>query len=931
MIATAGQIGLFQIDALLEECAELMAIGRSDEAFATLIMVRQELDKRVGDTTGAPPVDVLLRKLKTSMLLAETLSDRGFLDQAVIHGIEAAAVSREPLKEFPEFFIQSVYLLCRLYAKKQDMAPARNYIADAMKKIPGLKDESLYQAMMHIATGMLARGAGRNDLARAALGSAIRLLGERKLTAEQAILKADAIMENSFVEGGPDGAAKNLEWAFRILHATAHERMNEGETSNSIKLWGRALRVAEMCAGPKPEGYHDALFGCAELLETRGRWKHAETLYEDLRAEIAVAAGNGQSQLYIRVMAELGKIRCERKEYQDARVLLEEAEQLSEEKGHRLLSALVNYYLGLNFSKAGSDQEGLLRFGKAMAFISNDEQVDALSLKAAVTNQYGFLERKRGGLERAIQHHLKALEFLEKSPVALVRGEAFRLLGDCYTERKQHMQAERALKKSLEIYEKHNAYYELAKTYKSIGLNYLGSGEIDKAVYFIDQSIAILQRLGIQTDLPMLYSERGKICLLLEETEEAERFFKMDYDIAKNSKSPHALAFSYFQLGRVKRLMTRTHSAIDFFKRAQPLFEKVKNRKMEAETLIELALAESDLKNVKMATDYCARAKEVMGDAPATLQARLLRVRGVVLRDAKRRYMGQCCFEESIQLQEKENRLTPELADTYFDFGLFWNEGGNRKKAEEIIMNAVDIAEKLSLTKKVSTYMAKLAQINPEAGAKIQLRRFMDKSTAEQLTQGKAQDSFRVERKELSILFIDIRGFTSTSEKLSLDELSSFLNDFYSAVTQVVLKYQGRINKFIGDEVMALFNMDGNLPDHQMWAVRAGMALVRTMDEVNRIRGNRGEPPIFVGVGVNTGEVLLGIFGSSLRQEYTAIGDSVNVAARLQGQARGGEVVISDTVYEFVKERTVAEDMGEKPLKGKGAPLRLWKILDLKE
>ena len=116
-----------------------------------------------------------------------------------------------------------------------------------------------------------------------------------------------------------------------------------------------------------------------------------------------------------------------------------------------------------------------------------------------------------------------------------------------------------------------------------------------------------------------------------------------------------------------------------------------------------------------------------------------------------------------------------------------------------------------------------------------------------------------------------------------------------------------------------------------MWAVRAGLELVRTLKEINLRRRRRGEIDIGVGVGINTGEVLIGSFGSSMRQDFTAIGDTVNVAARLQGQALAGEVVISDSVYEHVKDMIQAEDMGEKPLKGKGQPLRLWKVLSILE
>jgi class 3 adenylate cyclase len=214
----------------------------------------------------------------------------------------------------------------------------------------------------------------------------------------------------------------------------------------------------------------------------------------------------------------------------------------------------------------------------------------------------------------------------------------------------------------------------------------------------------------------------------------------------------------------------------------------------------------------------------------------------------------------------------------------------------------------------------------------MRLSRIMGKSGAEQMIKAKDEDKLTVEQKNLTVFFTDIRGFTTISETLSLEELNSFLNDFYTSVTQVIIRFGGLINKFIGDEVMALFNIDGSLEDHPARALKAAVELVRTMGEVNMIRERRGETPIHLGVGINCGDVLIGTFGSSLRQDYTAIGDTVNTAARLQSKAGPGEIVVSQKVYDSASDVIAeAEDMGEIPLKGKDRAARLWKIMALKE
>jgi adenylate cyclase len=155
------------------------------------------------------------------------------------------------------------------------------------------------------------------------------------------------------------------------------------------------------------------------------------------------------------------------------------------------------------------------------------------------------------------------------------------------------------------------------------------------------------------------------------------------------------------------------------------------------------------------------------------------------------------------------------------------------------------------------------------------------------------------------------------------------LNDHLSALTGMVLSNEGTLDKYIGDSVMCFFNAPERQPDHALRAVRLAMAMQQAHGEViERWRGQLTMPPI--GIGISTGDTIVGNFGSIKRLEYTAISRDVNLAARLCGAAAGGQTLISHSTYELVKDFVTAEELAPKHLKGIDENVRCWNLLALK-
>lgn len=183
-------------------------------------------------------------------------------------------------------------------------------------------------------------------------------------------------------------------------------------------------------------------------------------------------------------------------------------------------------------------------------------------------------------------------------------------------------------------------------------------------------------------------------------------------------------------------------------------------------------------------------------------------------------------------------------------------------------------------------------------------------------------------RVEITTLFADIRGFTSFSETQSPEKLVSILNRYLAAGAEAVLEEEGTVDKFLGDAVMAWFNAPIPQSDHTLRAIRAALKLRDRISLLHRLLPD--EAHLAFGVGIHFGEAVLGLIGTEKRLEYTAIGDSVNIAKRIQENAGKNQIVISGPAYERVKNQVMVTPLAPMALKGKREPVQAYEILGLK-
>jgi class 3 adenylate cyclase len=209
------------------------------------------------------------------------------------------------------------------------------------------------------------------------------------------------------------------------------------------------------------------------------------------------------------------------------------------------------------------------------------------------------------------------------------------------------------------------------------------------------------------------------------------------------------------------------------------------------------------------------------------------------------------------------------------------------------------------------------------------LNKVVSREVAEELLKGEVELELGGESRLVTVLFADIRGFTPLTEGMEPQEVIALLNECMEYLSQAIDAEGGVVDKFIGDEVMAVFGAPVTQDDHARRAVASAIRMRVAMATFNAIREARGDRPLSIGVGINSGVAVAGNMGSSNRMNYTVVGDMVNLASRLAGQARPGEILVSGATLKLVGEGIKAPPLGGRALKGFSAAIDVYAVESL--
>ena len=209
-------------------------------------------------------------------------------------------------------------------------------------------------------------------------------------------------------------------------------------------------------------------------------------------------------------------------------------------------------------------------------------------------------------------------------------------------------------------------------------------------------------------------------------------------------------------------------------------------------------------------------------------------------------------------------------------------------------------------------------------------KQYMAPQVVDKLTKG---NDFEIklggEKRDVAVMFVDIRGFTPMSENLQPEQVVQILNEYLSLTTESIFKHNGMLDKFIGDATMAVFNAPFDLEDYLYEAVATAWDIKSGSEKLEKKLMEQFGRTVSFGIGVNCGDAVVGNIGCDFRMDYTAIGDTVNTAARLESRAKPGQILISEKLYKALENRIEAEEVGEMELKGKSNKIMVYSVTSI--
>lgn len=218
------------------------------------------------------------------------------------------------------------------------------------------------------------------------------------------------------------------------------------------------------------------------------------------------------------------------------------------------------------------------------------------------------------------------------------------------------------------------------------------------------------------------------------------------------------------------------------------------------------------------------------------------------------------------------------------------------------------------------------ARIREEIAIRHDLGRYLPGELVEQIVEREQNMELGGQRRTITVLFADVVAFTPLSDRLPPEEVVTILNELFTLLTEAVFRHEGTVDKFVGDCVMALFGAPSHQPDHASRALSAAQDMLRFLESANAAWREQYGVEIQLAIGINTGDAVVGNVGSAKRMEYTAIGDVVNVAARLETIARPAQILISRATHDAVDEHFERLRVGERRVPGRQAPVELFEV-----
>ncbi len=584
--------------------------------------------------------------------------------------------------------------------------------------------------------------------------------------------------------------------------------------------------------------------------------------------------------------------------------------------------------LGRLLIESGQDIDQTMAERELAAARSLAEQTGAMRSSAVAIHLLALLARRRHDPQRARKLLDESPEAGEAAMASTARAQWLHYNGLLHADRGDLNGAERSYFRAYQTYQECGFKPGLAEVCDSLANLLLRRGKAAYALDFARQSLGLKRDLGDRYGTAISHGTAGRALVLLARYDEAADEFRRDMEIAEDLDDPKGVGIMLNALGEVALLRGAHEAGLDSYRKAREIQAGPVH---SAHAHLGLARILISADRLDEAGAECDRAAAILGDNPELK----------VLPDVLNGLRGALAWRRG-DAEAGEDRLNSAIAalgagryllDTVpflYELRDLYQAQQSQTKAVCVMARALDLLSECGSERGVQDVEDWLRGVDAPHLVRLALERHFPSWLIDDMLGGRLRKP-PSRSQSVVVLFSDIRGYTALTEGMEAEQVVQLLNEWFSEVAKIIRRHGGFVDKFIGDAVMALFGVPEPRESMAADAVRAALEMRDVLETINMRHRFLGTREIRVGIGVDHGEAVVGFIGSHLRQSYTAIGDVVNTAARLESATKdvGFDILISDRVEEMQRRAGVAETrfIGKLPLKGKDRAVPAFQVL----
>ena len=602
----------------------------------------------------------------------------------------------------------------------------------------------------------------------------------------------------------------------------------------------------------------------------------------------ALAEGAGSLQWAARAHRALAEVFLRQKQIDVAIQSFRRSAELGEQGDDPADVLLTKSRLARALCEAGQTRDAKSLAGEIVEGL-RDGLVPDHDTRAEIASQtylsLGVACFKSGQGRRARRFFLRALEHLDPQRFVLPLAECRRYLGILESEAKNFMQATAALAEALKVYTRLGFDPGRFDAYLSLGITYMDMGDLRNARLCFQCAEGIARSRNMRAELARNQSRFADLEVREGKYDSARRMYEEDLRLTEQTSDRQGLGYCHRNLARVC-LSLKDYRACERHAQESRDHFRASNR-LHLAALSELALAECYLDQGRLpeAARLIEEAQhDLEGKQAVTYQASLADLRARLLMAEGKEAEAIEHFDAAIDGHLRQPP-TRELAETRYQAALACHRAQRPADALNHLRNAVELAEMLGSRDIREKALRTMDDIDVVEAQRLKLAPYLPSGTVDELSTDWLDIDRRKEPIVATVMFVDMRGFTSLSGRLDEHELADTVEAFISLVVRIVRHNGGSVDKFIGDCVMATFGFGQTPEQGARMALWTGLEVLEQLAVTSEVHVDAGARPMHGSIGINTGQVITGCFGPLDKRDYTVVGYHVNLAARLQSLA----------------------------------------------